>query len=88
MLDDKNFNLYSFMCGFLTCMSLILCYFIINSFQSTEHWPRSQNVYTGRMGQQSSVQRCTGGSEACKTQNANSNVAKSGANTFSRSRSS
>ena len=81
MLDDKNFNLYSFMCGFLTCMSLILCYFIINSFLSTEHLPRVNNVYAGRMGSTQNVQRCTGGSEACKTQNSNNTVLNSGRNT-------
>lgn len=77
MLDDKNFNLYSFICGFLTCMSLILCYFIIISFQSTEHYPRVNNPYAGRMGQQSSVKSCNKGGEGCKSENSNSAIAKS-----------
>ena len=81
MLGNKEFDIFSFISGFLTCMSIILFYFILNSCQSMEHLPRVNNVYAGRMGSTQNVQRCTGGSEACKTQNSNNAVINSGRNT-------
>lgn len=76
MLDNREFDIYSFISGFLTCMSLILFYFILNSCQSTEHYPRVNNPYIGRMGQQSSVKACNSGGEGCKRDNSNSNISK------------